>query len=92
MLHNKRESAGAVMGIQIDADGAGMSGEHQNLPAGRGSVDADSLAVPVIIADARDHAAPPRVFRRDDPQQEHAHGLLPGRLPLLRLGRAAPDR
>jgi hypothetical protein len=57
MLHNKRERAGAVMGIQIDADGAGMSGEHQNLPAGRGSVDADSLAVPVIIADAREQAA-----------------------------------
>ena len=36
MLHNEREQAGG-MGIQIDADGAGMSGEHQdNCRAGIG--------------------------------------------------------
>ena len=78
------------MGIQIDADGAGMSGEHQNVPAVvEGSAPVRSpavrgaLAVPAVIAGAGDHAARRflEFFRRHDPQQEYAHGLLPGRLP-----------
>src|ERR1700730_8092204 len=31
----------------------------------------------------------PGILRRRHPPQEHSHGLLPGRLPLLYLGRAA---
>ena len=52
------------MGIQIDADGAGINGEHQNVPAvveAAGPVKApalrSTLAVPAMIADAGDHAA-----------------------------------
>jgi hypothetical protein len=52
------------MGIQIDADGAGMSGEHQNVPAVvegsapvRSPAVRSALAVPAVIAGAGDHAA-----------------------------------
>ena len=52
------------MGIQIDADGAGMSGEHQNVPAVvetaapvRSPGVRSRLAVPAVIAGAGDHAA-----------------------------------
>src|ERR1700726_4789691 len=52
------------MGIRIDAEGAGMSGEHQNVPAvveaaapARSPGRRNALAVPAVIADAGDHAA-----------------------------------
>ena len=52
------------MGTQIDAEGAGMIGEVQNVPAVvetaapvRSPGVRSRLAVPVMIADAGDHAA-----------------------------------
>ena len=52
------------MGIRIDADGAGISVERQNVPAvvnasapARSLGPRSSLAVPAVIADAGEHAA-----------------------------------
>jgi len=53
-------------------------------------VDPASIAVP---RRRRSCSAPlPRILRRDDPQQEHPHGLLPGRVQLFCLAGAARHR
>ena len=74
-----------------------MSAERRNLPAVVEAAAPVKSAALIARSPAghdrrrRRSCSPsiPGILRRPDPQQEYAHGLLPGRMPLLCLGRAA---